>query len=179
MPVIDRFIAAYDGDIDCLFWNSMLRRGATRPSFPGISGRTNIDERDRTLYYSGWFNVFFPLINPSRNGVARRMDGSSQKQADLKFEDNKHCIAYSDSNKYVTCGLDGGAYGPKMWRFPSGISSAPVLYDEVKTGEKYDMKFVAGFIGCAQDEKTLEVSPKIGWLIGEKVGMPKRPAYFV
>jgi len=168
MPVIDRFIAAYDGDIDCLFWNSMLRRGAAGGSMPGISGQTNIDRRNKELYYSGWFNIFFPLINPSGRGYGYGMADKSQKQADLKFEDNNHCVAYSDSNEYVTCGLDGGAYGPKMEKLPSGISSAPVKYVDVKTGKNYDMKFVAGFIGCAQDEKTLEVSPKIGWLIGEK-----------
>merc|ERR1712013_674777 len=29
LPVLDRFIDAFDGKIDCLFWNSMLRRGAS------------------------------------------------------------------------------------------------------------------------------------------------------
>ena len=175
-PVIDRFIAAYDGDIDCLFWNSMLRRGAAGGSFPGISGQTNIDRRDKKLYYSGWFNVFFPLINPSGRGYGYRMvDKSQKKEADIKFEDNNYCVAYSDSNEYVTCGLDGGAHGPEMGQFSSGISSAPVKYVDVITRKTYDMKFVAGFIGCAQEKRTLEVTPKIGWLIGEKVGMPKRP----
>ena len=200
MPIIDRFIAAYDGDIDCLFWNSMLRRGAARPSRPGISARTDISKRSEKFFYSGWFNIFFPLINPTnRNGN------------EGKFADNPHCVAYSDSNDYVTCGVTGGAYGmtvnvhniffnpsvlsvfdhitifdfmcctdlccslheyvssgPKMEQLPSGISSAPVEWIDEKEGKNYDLKFVAGFIGCSQDEKTLEVSPKIGWLISEK-----------
>ena len=25
LPILDRFIAVYDGDIDCIFWNSMVR----------------------------------------------------------------------------------------------------------------------------------------------------------
>merc|ERR1719229_2091809 len=87
LPIIDRFIDAYDGKIDCLFWNSMLRRGAAGGSFPGISGQTNIDRRDKKLFYSGWFNVFFPLINPSGMGGYGMAD-KSQKEADLKFEDN-------------------------------------------------------------------------------------------
>merc|ERR1719229_978882 len=68
LPIIDRFIAAYDGKINCLFWNSMLRRGAAGGSFPGISGQTNIDYRDKEHFYSGWFNTFFPLINPESGG---------------------------------------------------------------------------------------------------------------
>ena len=176
MPIIDRFIAAYDGDIDCLFWNSMLRRGGPRGSRPGVSGRTDISERDNEFFYSGWFNVFFPFLNPTNRTGNKG-----------KFADNSHCIAYSDSNDYVTCGVTGGAYGmtvnvhysnftqricvcsgPKMEQLPSGISSAPVEWIDEMAGKKYDMKFVAGFIGCSQDEKTLDVSPKIGWLIGEK-----------
>jgi len=158
LPVIDRFIAAYDGDIDCLFWNSMLRRGAAGGSFPGITGRTDIDHRSKKLMYSGWFNVFFPLIQPRGYGGGK---GS-------KFDENRSCEAYSDSQSYVKCGLDGGAGGPKMERLPSGISSAPVQYVDVSDGNSYNMKFVAGFFGCTQDAKTLEVTPNIGWLIGEE-----------
>ena len=28
LPILDRFINVYDGDIDCVFWNSMIKRGA-------------------------------------------------------------------------------------------------------------------------------------------------------
>ena len=28
IPILDRFIGAFDGDIDCVFWNSMIQRGA-------------------------------------------------------------------------------------------------------------------------------------------------------
>jgi len=154
MPVLDRFIDAFDGKIDCLFWNSMLRRGAAGGSRPGIRPQTDIKQRSGRMFYSGWFNVFFPLVNPSNGG---------QKGA---FAENKHCVAYQDSNDYVQCGLEGASYGgPKMETLPSGISSAPV---NLVLDKEYEMKFVAGFFGVDQDEETLEVSPKIGWLIGEQ-----------
>ena len=45
---------AFDGNIDCLFWNSMIKRGATY----GSGSRT---------WYSGWFNILFPFINERWN----------------------------------------------------------------------------------------------------------------
>ncbi len=27
LPILDPFIGVYDGDIDCVFWNSMIKRG--------------------------------------------------------------------------------------------------------------------------------------------------------
>jgi len=48
MPILDRFIKAYDGEIDCEFWNKMIKAEAIR----GSGGYT---------YFNGWINVFFPL----------------------------------------------------------------------------------------------------------------------
>eukprot|EP00483_Globobulimina_turgida_P002237 UN02239 len=50
LPLLDRFIAAYDGNIDCVFWNSMIKRGATHGS-------------GAHSWYSGMVNILFPLIN--------------------------------------------------------------------------------------------------------------------
>ena len=134
-------------------------------SFPGISGVTDIKDRRDDIYYSGWFNVFFPLINPSGDGYG---GGLKQKGDAPKFRGNGYCVAYSDSQDYVKCGLVGGADGPELETLPGGISSAPVLYKDVSDGNEYNMKFVAGFFGCTQDPKTLEVTPNVGWLIGEE-----------
>jgi len=50
LPLLDRFIVAFDGEIDSVFWNSMIKRGAR-----GGSGGYS--------WYSGWFNILFPFIN--------------------------------------------------------------------------------------------------------------------
>ena len=50
LPLLDRFIAAFNGKIDCLFWNSMIKRGARN----GSGGYT---------WFSGWFNILFPFIS--------------------------------------------------------------------------------------------------------------------
>merc|ERR1711994_985270 len=55
IPILDRFVAVYDGDIDCVFWNSMIQRGA-------MSRNERVTE-----CHSGWINCFFPLIKGQEN----------------------------------------------------------------------------------------------------------------
>ena len=54
LPLLDRFIVAFDGNIDCVFWNSMIKRGAQ-----GGSGGYS--------WYTGWFNILFPFLNSQDN----------------------------------------------------------------------------------------------------------------
>eukprot|EP00484_Ammonia_sp_Unknown_P009678 CAMPEP_0197077568 /NCGR_PEP_ID=MMETSP1384-20130603/212682_1 /TAXON_ID=29189 /ORGANISM="Ammonia sp." /LENGTH=439 /DNA_ID=CAMNT_0042516433 /DNA_START=81 /DNA_END=1400 /DNA_ORIENTATION=+ len=54
LPLLDRFIAAFEGNIDCVFWNSMIKRGAT-----GGSGAFS--------YYCGWLNILFPFLKEREN----------------------------------------------------------------------------------------------------------------
>ena len=49
--------------------------------------------------------------------------------------------------------------------FPTGLASAPVTWD--KLGTEIKLRFLAGFVGFKQDEKTLEICPNISWCIGE------------
>ena len=129
LPVLKRFENVYDGEIDCLFWNSMIKIGSSM-------GNGSSD-----VWYSGWINVFFPICNE-------------------RF--NYYCVPYKTSNDYVKNGLKKAGRGPDIEDFPKGIASAPVIWD------CYQLKFVAGFMGITQDEETKEVSPLVGWAIGEK-----------
>ena len=54
LPLLDRFIVAFDGEIDCVFWNSMIKRGSR-----GGSGGYS--------WFSGWFNILFPFIQSRAN----------------------------------------------------------------------------------------------------------------
>ena len=62
IDVLDRFISVYDGEIDCVFWNSMVRRGYIAL---GASGHVTYvtHEASTHFYYSGWINTFFPYVN--------------------------------------------------------------------------------------------------------------------
>eukprot|EP00486_Rosalina_sp_Unknown_P000639 CAMPEP_0201567008 /NCGR_PEP_ID=MMETSP0190_2-20130828/7227_1 /ASSEMBLY_ACC=CAM_ASM_000263 /TAXON_ID=37353 /ORGANISM="Rosalina sp." /LENGTH=440 /DNA_ID=CAMNT_0047986463 /DNA_START=37 /DNA_END=1356 /DNA_ORIENTATION=+ len=146
LPLLDRFIVAFDGKIDCLFWNSMIKRGATY----GSGSRS---------WYSGWFNILFPFIEQRWN---------------------RFCVPYSMSLDYVSSG-DRNDYGNgnDTSKYPMGIASAPVKWKRM--GKELELKFLAGFVGYTQDQKTMELCPNIGWCIGyandkknsDKSGSPK------
>ena len=44
-----------------------------------------------------------------------------------------------------------------------GMASAPVKWQYYS--EEIDLKFNAGFVGASQDQKTLQISPLVGWYI--------------
>lgn len=172
MGALQRFIDAYDGKIDCLFWNSMVRRGAY-----GGSGMRMLPEPGTPIkgVYAGWLNVFFPY-DENRTDQHRVMFMSNDKNKEkvkpskpVEVEWNKYCVPYSKKASYVLEGYTNMNFnGMYAERFPLGIGSAPVLYEDAMTGKSYDLKFVSGFLGIEQDKKTLELSTKVGWFVAEK-----------
>jgi len=132
LPLLDRFICAFDGEIDCLFWNSMVKRGHGNEYVGGYS------------FYHGWINILFPYMK----------DASK----------NEFNIPYSEDANYVKQGLEydqgfQSASGPEM-DYPVGLATAPVKFND-----EAELAFLAGFIGYKQDEKTLEITPNVGWCI--------------
>merc|ERR1719295_500510 len=134
LPVLDRFVGAFDGDIDCLFWNSMCKSGVTVTELDSSAGPMYT----RDYWFSGWFNVFFPFICTD----------------DGRFVANKYCTAYSADEGYAQGGAeDAGKEGNDVKVYPLGLSSAPVkTHYEKESGETFDyqMKFMAGMLGYAQ-----------------------------
>lgn len=53
--------------------------------------------------------------------------------------------------------------GPSPGNFPSGLSRAPFVWEYID--KKFDMEFLGGFVGVAQDSETLTLRPEIGWAI--------------
>eukprot|EP01083_Nonionella_stella_P059837 156574_1 len=174
LPLIDRFICAYDGKIDCVFWNAMIRRGGVLPSMQQY-GMDSIEER-RGVYYSGWFHILFPFLSDvelmpmAQPNMMRFGPSSITKEMRMSRVTNHYCVPYSEKEDYVKNGLIGNGGGTKVANFPSGLASAPVKYTDLSVVpvKEYPMKFIAGFIGCNQATETLEISPKIGWIIAEK-----------
>ncbi|MGO8673187.1 MAG: DUF4419 domain-containing protein [Capsulimonadaceae bacterium] len=56
--------------------------------------------------------------------------------------------------------------GPSLDEFPTGLSSAPFTWDN--GSRTFEMEFVAGFVGVAQDEETLTLRPHIGWAVRDR-----------
>ena len=54
--------------------------------------------------------------------------------------------------------------GPGLRQIPSGLASAPVVVQDVRTGATHDMHFVAGMFGVVEDASGV-LSPEFGWAI--------------
>mmetsp|Transcript_32278 Transcript_32278/g.52231 ORF Transcript_32278/g.52231 Transcript_32278/m.52231 type:complete len:451 (+) Transcript_32278:139-1491(+) len=150
LPLMDRFIGAFDGAVDCLFWNSMIKSGVTERELASSGGPMY----ERTYWFSGWFNILFPFCCSDAG----------------EFYANKFCRPYSMDEEYVQGGVkDAGVGGNDVRVYPLGLSSAPVktLYIDAATRKRYDyqMKFVSGLIGYTQNEKTKEIGLQTGWII--------------
>jgi len=150
LPVLDRFIGAFDGKIDCLFWNSMIKAGVTVKELASSGGP--MYQRDH--WFSGWFNVLFPYIC--------RQNGD--------YVDNQYCRPYSEEESYANGEIgDAGKGGNDIKVYPMGLSSAPVktLYIDAETKRKYEyeMTLISGCVGYRQCPKTCEISPATAWVI--------------
>jgi len=97
LPLLDRFVDAFEGKIDCVFWNSMIKRGAT-----GGSGGYP--------WYSGWFNILFPFLTKEKNKYCVPYDESaSYVQQGLTKEGRGR-----DQNKFSKYPI-GLASAPVKW----------------------------------------------------------------
>jgi hypothetical protein len=57
--------------------------------------------------------------------------------------------------------------GLKIREFHTGVSSTEFTWIDRVRNEKYDMEFLAGFIGIDQDDQTKALRPEIGWAVRE------------
>ena len=50
-------------------------------------------------------------------------------------------------------------------QLPGGLSKAPFRWNYLE--RSFDMEFLGGFVGVAQDQETLTLRPEIGWAVRE------------
>ena len=144
IPLLDRFIGAFDGEIDCLFWNSMIKRGAK-------AGSGAYD------YFTGWINILFPFTNKrerNRYCVPYSMDKEYVKQG----------FTLNDRSGDLMVGHGGD--GTKTSEYPTGLAQAPVTWKY--HGNELELQFIAGFVGYQQESETLEICPNLGWCIAHR-----------
>ena len=141
IPVLDRFIGAFDGEIDCLFWNSMIKRGAQ-------TGSGGFD------FFSGWFNVFYPFTS-----------SKWENEYCVPYSMQKEYVQQGlVLNRQISHG--SGEAGGKINAYPTGLAEAPVTWKY--HGNELKLKFIAGFMGYTQNRKTLEICPNLGWCIAHE-----------
>ncbi len=109
--------------------------------------------------------------------------GTDPDQDDALDEDLNAFDEDLDDNEYVVGawlrpmpkrGRDYGAddsgfdpAGPRISALPFGLSKAPFRWDYLK--QSFDMEFLGGFVGVAQDQETLALRPEIGWAVRERL----------
>ena len=97
-------------------------------------------------WYSGWINVFFPIIHDKKN---------------------EYCVPYQSSCDYIQSGFKNAGRGNDVNDYPNGLSLAPVKWQYYNLQFKF--KFIGGFLGVGKDKQNGDqLSPTVGWIIGEQ-----------
>jgi len=165
--VLDRFVGAYRkaaagtplDESEQFFWNSMIKRGAVH----GSGGYS---------FFAGWFNIFFPFTDGSRNRYCEpyREDAAyvQEQLADgmksKKEEPDLSKLSEREREQMRWQMRRGGRMrGGDINDYPSAISAAPVKWSYYS--KTYPMEFRSGFVGVKQDAKDGCLSPVVGWWI--------------
>jgi hypothetical protein len=138
-PILDQFALASHGDVDRIFWRSIYK-------FNSISGGAVIN---------GWLTAFFPYEKDHRTG---RASVPSEVLFGNDQEELKRMLYPSGRAGWETPGFSADS-------FPSGLSKSPFRWHYLD--KTFDMEFLGGFVGVAQDPETLALRPEIGWAVRE------------
>lgn len=108
-------------------------------------------------YVSGWVLKFFPYLDNPEAKFGRR------------FGEANTAGPYTP-NRWLSGPPSKG--GPGRDDFPSLPAKTPFVWNYF--GTKYEMEFVGGLIGIAQDPDTLCLRPEIGWAVLDKQKVNQR-----
>lgn len=100
-------------------------------------------------FVGGWINAFFPYLGKGRYLHKNRIFATARTRGW-----NQHGATLDD--------------------FPSGMAVAPFVWEDLARGKKYEMDFVGGLLGVAQDEDTT-LRPVAGWGIRDRKDEPRGP----
>jgi Domain of unknown function (DUF4419) len=138
-PILDQFAKAAQGDVDPTFWRSLYK----------------LNDRSGGPVITGWITAFFPYLKDYRTKRA-------SMRHRLLFGDDKELLENmlfpDDESLWGTPGLS-------VPSFPGGLSKAPFRWNYLE--RSFDMEFLGGFVGVAQDQETLTLRPEIGWAVRE------------
>lgn len=156
LPTLDRFIAAYRGDIDQVFWNAMVKRCGVYDSYWATCG------------YTGWFHVFLPVDTEGNFSEWCVPYGTS---VDYVQDGLRECWDAEDGVSWRDC-----------FGFPSGISQVPIQVRGCGS-MPYLLHVHGGFVGYSQDSETGALMPVTSWYVlrelGENDGLPPGFASYV
>jgi hypothetical protein len=157
-PILRQFRAAAQGDVDAGFWRSIYR--IYHPDEPCSASSA-----------MGWINLFFPYLidkqglptrrNPWLSGERDLEELLAEPPAQPPARRSHRMIERSFESRHP-----GYVYES---HYPSGLAKAPFTW-EVRDGQgnlrhRWDMEFLGGFVGIAQDPESLCLRPEIGWAV--------------
>jgi hypothetical protein len=99
-------------------------------------------------HVSGWVRTLFPYLDNPETKYAGRL-GAANAAPPLR------------PNPWLSAPPSGD--GPGRDEFPSLPAKAPFVWKHL--GTAYQMEFVGGLVGVAQDPATLGLRPEIGWAV--------------
>ncbi len=149
VPILEQFIAAFDGKADYGFWNSIYKLN----SFSGGP------------YISGWITRLFPYTQ-SHIAKETRDDGwfsklMSKVSRGEEPEPYTRCKDFETEYYRNTFANIRDEHVYKMGHFPNGISKVPFKWQYLN--KKLDMHFISGFIGIRETDNVL--SSEINWVV--------------
>jgi len=109
-----------------------------------------LTDRYGTEDLNGWLLEFIPYVREGKNEAATRKNP-------VFTSHSEQAIATPEMHRVTGCTSD---------MLPSGLSAAPVIYQNRSTGEKAPIQFMAGFGGVTQSTD-LALRPLITWGISE------------
>jgi hypothetical protein len=139
-PILRQFVRASQGDVDGAFWRSLYK----------------LNDQSGGPVITGWVTAFFPYLKHHETGRATVPVGAFFGGGRMPPEE----IRYPREGR-----RRGFAHGPTMEALPGGLSKAPFRWEYL--GRTFDMEFLGGFVGVAQDQETLALRPEIGWAVRE------------
>jgi Domain of unknown function (DUF4419) len=133
-PVLEEFGAAAAGTVRQAFWQSIYK-------FNQFSGGAAV---------TGWITAFFPYLKDKFDKLTKinRWIGQGGSRLEQIMSPQQE-ESYSQVD------------GPSPGDFPSGLARAPFTWRY--RDQMFDMEFLGGFVGIAQDPVTLTLRPEIGW----------------
>ncbi len=142
-PVLDRLACAARGEVDRPFWRSLYK----------------LHDQSGGPIVTGWVVTLFPYLKDWGTGQATmRNPWLTEESQRLPMDDGDE-----DDGDVVEPEVDPD--GPTIERLPGGLSVAPFRWEY--RDRAFDMEFLGGFVGVAQDEETLALRPEIGWAVRE------------
>jgi Domain of unknown function (DUF4419)/HAD domain in Swiss Army Knife RNA repair proteins len=140
--ILREWVAAAQGKSNPTFWRFMYR------IYPS-TGQCSLESA------TGWIALFFPYLN-DKQGIPTRRNSWLTGKRNLK--------------ELLSASQQHGVYN---FQFPTGLAKAPVVYLERNDCgnilRRYDMEFLAGFMGVTQNPNTLCLRPEMGWALRDSL----------